>query len=207
MTTRTAPSQGRLGRDSACESRGPNIWDEYMGRQDYGGGGPEELIALPARDLREILTDVTWSRRRPLVRSDVELRPRTTHGSLGPKGSCSRRLLEGGRRPAAPAARSRPADPIGSGGRRCVSGHAGRSRQCAVADGAVIQSGRGRPGLVKPVLHTDMVVCMSQRPPAPPAHGYCAATPARARPPRLPGPLGPATARTRAARSAHRPRH
>ncbi len=40
------------------------------------------------------------------------------------------------------AARSRPADPFGSGGRRCVArGHAARSRQCVVADGVVVQSG------------------------------------------------------------------
>jgi hypothetical protein len=35
----------------------------------------------------------------------------------------------------------RPADPIGSGGRRCVTEHAIRSRPCIVADGAVVQSG------------------------------------------------------------------
>jgi hypothetical protein len=46
----------------------------------------ETATTIPARDLQEGLKRIAWPRRRPLVRSDVELRPRTTHGSLGPKG-------------------------------------------------------------------------------------------------------------------------
>ena len=36
----------------------------------------ETAPTIPARDLREGLKHITWSRRRPLVRSDVELRLR-----------------------------------------------------------------------------------------------------------------------------------
>ncbi len=100
----------------------------------------ETAPTIPARDLREGLKhhSVTSTSARPLrCRA-----PPSDHSRLPrPKGSCSRRLLEGGRRPAAPAARSRPADPSGSGGRRCIAGHAARSRQCAVADGVVAPSG------------------------------------------------------------------
>ncbi len=50
-------------------------------------------------------------------------------------------------RPAArcgdPRIESRPADPVRPGGRRCVTGHAARSRQCVVANhGVVVRSGR-----------------------------------------------------------------
>jgi hypothetical protein len=46
----------------------------------------KRLVAVQARDRLEGLKLIAWSRPRPLVRSDVELRPRTTPGSLGPKG-------------------------------------------------------------------------------------------------------------------------
>ncbi len=68
----------------------------------------ETALTIPARDLLEGLKHITWSRRRPLVRSDVELRPRTTHGSLVPKGSCSRWLLEAGVGPQLPRAAHGP---------------------------------------------------------------------------------------------------
>ncbi len=80
----------------------------------------------PGRDIQTHTPLVTSTSARPLrCRA-----PPSDHSRLPrPKGSCSRWLLEGGRRPAAPAARSRPADPVRSGCRRCVAGHAARSRQ------------------------------------------------------------------------------
>jgi hypothetical protein len=68
----------------------------------------KRLIAIPARDLWEGSEHIIRARRRPLVRSYVELRPRATHNSLCPKGRAaggSSQRVEGERRPAAPAAR------------------------------------------------------------------------------------------------------
>ncbi len=122
----------------------------------------ETATTIPARDLREGLKHITWSRRRPLVRSDVELRPRTTHGSLGPKGSRSR--------PAAPAAHSQPVDPdspsqvlrpaVHHGA--CCPEPAMHSRRWRSGSVGPPDPGRGCPELVKPTLITDIGVCMSQ---------------------------------------------
>jgi hypothetical protein len=71
-------------------SRPPGTgWSSAAGRRRAGRSIPipeRTVTTIPARALREGSKHITWSRRRPLVRSDVELRPRTTHGSLGPRG-------------------------------------------------------------------------------------------------------------------------
>jgi hypothetical protein len=96
------------------------------------------------------------------ARSCVELRPQTTHGSLGPKGV---RQAVAPRKPSSPTAHSRPVtvDPVGSDGRKCITEHAARGRQCVVADGVVADPGRRCPELVMPILLTDIGICMSQQ--------------------------------------------
>ncbi len=107
----------------------------HMDLQDYWCNSNHDAdgtaITIPARDLHEGSKHITWSRRRPLVCSDVELRPRTTNGSLAPKGRAAGGSSRAGVGPQLPrlahGLQSR-ADPFGSGGRRCVAGHAARSR-------------------------------------------------------------------------------
>ncbi len=75
------------------------------------------------------------------MRSDVELRPRATHGALGPIGQAAGGTFEGRRRPAAPAARSRPADPVG-----LAAG--GASRSMRLAGLGAVRVMRSRHGVV-----------------------------------------------------------
>jgi hypothetical protein len=64
--------------------RGPTA--QYRLRLACISYADETALTVSSRDLLEGLKHITWSRRRPHVRSDVELRPRTTHCSLVPKG-------------------------------------------------------------------------------------------------------------------------
>ena len=120
------------------------------------------------RDLREMSRHMTSHVhvRVPLSAPMTRrLRPWTAHGSLGPLGSGSRCHLPwraSTRTAAAPAARSRPADPVGSGGRRCVAEQpVMRSRRWP--SGSVGPPGPARrcPDPVKPILLMDIGVCMS----------------------------------------------
>ncbi len=106
------------------------------------GPGPE-----PAREIQSVTSPPSHVGRPP-ARPDAELRPRTTHGSLGPgpigpgsRWHLPRNLKASTRSSESRGPLSRPADPVRSGGRRRVAEHAARSRPCAVADGAVVQSG------------------------------------------------------------------
>jgi hypothetical protein len=78
--------------------------------------------------------------------------------------------VESGRRPAAPAARSRPADPVGSGGRRRVGAcgpepvNGMRSRRWHSGSVGPPGPARGCPELVKTALRVlvDIGACVSQ---------------------------------------------
>jgi hypothetical protein len=99
---------------------------------------------------------------------DVELRHRTSTipsaKSLGPIPEAGSSFDGVWRRPAAPTARSRHADPVGSraSGRLCVRRRNVAARAGVVADDVVIQSGHPVwpvdvcTKLVKPILHTAL---------------------------------------------------
>ena len=99
------------------------------------------LITILAHDLLEVLKHITWSRRRPLVRSDVELCPWTTHGSLGPKGRVAGGSSKAGVGPQLPQATNGQQIRLGTAAGGASRGTAAWSRPCVVAGGVVMQSG------------------------------------------------------------------
>jgi hypothetical protein len=130
-------------------SRRPRVTSDHSRPHPLGPGGPGHRVELG---------------RTEQARPGQAVVPRRAREGQAAGGSS-----EAGGRPAAPAARSRPADPIGSGGRRCAAGRAARSRQRLVADGAVLRSGHpvravhAEPAKPWGVLPTDLVaVRMSQ---------------------------------------------
>ena len=90
--------------------------------------------------------------------------PRAHSGPAAAGGS-----FGGGPRPAAPAGHPRPADPAGYCGRRCVAEHCGlepvvRSRRWRSGSVGPPGQAHGCPELVKPILLTDIGVCMFTHP-------------------------------------------